>query len=100
MKSIDCESEPGHGTTFKIYVPAISRREAVSESKTKETGPKGGTETILVVDDEESVRGMIGQILSRAGYKLMTACDGKDALGLYKQEGAKISLVILGSDDA
>ena len=93
--SIDCESESGHGTIFKIYIPEILKREAILESTTKGTRPKGGTETILIVDDEKSTRDVIKRMLSRVGYKLMTACDGKEALDLYKQEGAKISLVIL-----
>ena len=93
--SIDCESQPGHGTTFNIYLPSIPTREQVSEKITEETSAKGGTETLLFVEDEKALRVMIGRILTRAGYTVMTACDGKEALDFYKREGTKISLVIL-----
>jgi PAS domain S-box-containing protein len=92
---IYCYSEPGHGTTFKIYLSAIPPKETIQEHTTEETAPKRGTETLLLVDDDESIREMIGQILSQAGYTVMTARDGEGALDLYKQEGRKISLVIL-----
>ncbi|MDR3604001.1 MAG: ATP-binding protein [Syntrophaceae bacterium] len=92
--SIDCESEPGHGTTFKIYFPAISPNEKVSIDKTP-VAPKSGMETILFVDDEEPVRIICSRMLKSVGYGVLTACNGKQALDLYKQEGGNISLVIL-----
>jgi signal transduction histidine kinase/CheY-like chemotaxis protein len=92
--SIDCESEPGHGTTFKIYFPAISPNEKVSIDKTP-VAPKSGMETILFVDDEEPVRIICSRMLKSVGYGVLTACNGKQALDLYKRESCNISLVIL-----
>jgi CheY-like chemotaxis protein len=92
---ISCESDPGHGATFKIYLPAILPKQESCEDVAGETSPRGGTETILVVDDEESLRVMVGRILSTAGYTVLTARDGEEALDLYKRGPAKISLVIL-----
>ncbi len=90
-----CESDPGHGATFKIYLPAILPKQESCEDTAGETSPEGGVETILVVDDEESLRVMVGRILGRAGYTVLTAGDGEEALDLYKRGPAKISLVIL-----
>jgi PAS domain S-box-containing protein len=91
---IRCYSEPGHGTTFKIYFPSL-----VSEEESKETVirtiPRGGSETILLVDDEEHIAELGKRILEKAGYTVLTAKDGRQALDLYTAHRDKISLVIL-----
>jgi DNA-binding NtrC family response regulator len=57
--------------------------------------PSGGTETVLLVDDEEFVRDLGKMILERSGYTVLTAANGKEALDVYNKERGRISLVIL-----
>lgn len=92
--SITCYSEPGLGATFKIYIPAVIP-EAQDEQPINATMPQGGTETILLVDDEELLRSLGKRILERSGYTVFTAPNGEEALSLYNKEKDKISLVIL-----
>ncbi|MFH1116736.1 MAG: response regulator [Pseudomonadota bacterium] len=91
---IGCYSEPGHGTTFKIYFPALTADEEPKEPVVKEM-PPGGSETILLVDDEEYIRDLGSTILTNAGYTVITASDGVEALDIFKQRADEISLVIL-----
>ncbi len=91
---ITCYSEPGVGTTFKIYLPVVSP-EGKSETTTDKPALATGTETVLLVDDEECIRDLGKRILERSGYTVLTASNGKEALHLYKKERHKISLVIL-----
>jgi len=91
---IRCYSEPGQGATFKIYFPAIVSDEEAEEEPTKAM-PQGGSETILLVDDEEIIRDLCLRILKKAGYNVITASDGKEALEVYRAEKERISLVIL-----
>ncbi len=91
---ITCYSEPGVGTTFKIYFPVIEL-EAQPEVSTTGEMPAFGTGTILVVDDEEYIRDLAVRILSRAGYRVLTAGNGQEALDIYRKKKGEISLVIL-----
>ncbi len=92
---IVCKSQSGVGTTFQIYLPAI--KQVLPEASEKKEGdmPTGGTETILIVDDEVFVRDLGVQILSKFGYNVITASDGETALEMYFNGNEKISLVIL-----
>lgn len=92
---IMCYSEPGQGTTFKIYFPAIEADGHVETSYAVETELRGGDETILLVDDEESLRGMGKEILERFGYRIIAVPDGEKALEIYREKGEQIDLVIL-----
>ncbi len=90
---VRCDSEPEHGTTFQIYLPAAQPRK--SDAVSVKAQPLGGTETVLIVDDEEYVRDLASRFLERAGYRVIIAEDALMALGLYEKERSDISLVIL-----
>ncbi len=91
---IQCYSEPGLGTTFEMYFPAIEKEtEPSAEELEAVTGGDG--ETILLVDDEESIRDLATRILSGAGYTILTAESGQDALEVYRNGKRDIELVIL-----
>jgi len=92
---ISCYSEVGQGTTFKIYLPA-GEPQVMPEGKTAEDDPpRGGDETILLVDDEESIRTFASAILERFGYRVLTGASGEEALEIIGRTGGKIALVIL-----
>jgi two-component system, cell cycle sensor histidine kinase and response regulator CckA len=92
---ITCYSEPNHGTTFKIYLPAMKEDVMGKEAEVEQVLPRGGTETILLVDDEDFIRDLGQRFLTRAGYTVLTAASGPEAVQLYLREGEKISLMIL-----
>jgi CheY-like chemotaxis protein len=86
-------SEPGHGTTFKIYFPRVDEPIEVFEEKLKKELPRG-SETILVVEDEEEVRKLTVQILSKHGYTVLEASSGDEALRICEQHEVPIDLMI------
>ncbi len=87
-------SEEGKGTSFKIYLPIVERR-AVSVGN-KITGPAaGGTETVLVAEDDDTVRELAKKILEKAGYTVLSARDGREALEIFKNHKKDISLAFL-----
>ncbi len=93
---ITCVSEPGRGTVFRIYFPVFAGEmgERKSEVWPMEEA-EGGSETILLVDDETILLDLGKDMLSEFGYTVLTAESGEEALGLYEGEGMKIDLVVL-----
>ncbi len=93
---IICESETGKGTTFTIYFPADKKTTMAEELKecAKPEVP-GGSETILVVDDEQTIRELCETTLTQYGYTVITACNGEDALDVYRSKCDRIDLIIL-----
>ena len=92
---IICYSESGQGTIFKIYLPAIEREVRDVAGRQLENQPKGGTETILLVDDEKPIRDFATEILKRFGYQLMIGSSGEEALEIYADKKNLIDLVVL-----
>jgi len=91
--AIKVYSEPNRGTTFKILLPA-SERPAELFNSTGQTDHWQGSGTVLLVDDEETVRGIGSEMLNVLGFEVITADDGREALETYRNNPG-ISLVIL-----
>ena len=92
---IGVESEIGKGTTFRIYLPQVKQPLAV-EARPIQTGPlPRGSETLLVVEDEPSVRHLARGVLEAQGYKVLSASNGQEALHVAREhKGSPIRLVI------
>ena len=87
-------SEPGQGTTFKTYFPE-AKGDAVSVKEDKTPRDlHGGSETILVVEDEDSVRNMVQRILQEYGYRVLEAKNGEDALRVSEEHEGPIHLIL------
>ncbi len=91
---IDVRSEVGKGTTFTIYLPLILETADDRSSAAPASRPIGGSETILVAEDDDVVRMMLKSVLSGAGYRVIEAQDGRDAEKKYKDHQAEISLLV------
>ncbi|MEJ2717497.1 MAG: PAS domain S-box protein, partial [Deltaproteobacteria bacterium] len=91
---IDCSSKPGVGTTFRVYWPASGGDVEERQAKPP-TEIKGGSETLLFVDDDRYIRDLASKTFTRAGYKVLTASNGHEALDIFARKQHEISLVIL-----
>jgi len=87
-------SEPGRGATFKIYLPRAKRRSDTSKIPVLSASPVGGSETILLVEDDETVRVLARSILRRNGYNVLEAQNGGEAFLVCEQFPATIHLLL------
>ena len=92
---IDVESSPGNGTTFHLYFPIPPGFKQSDKVETKKVElVKGGTETILFVEDEEMLRDLVKSSIEENGYAVITAQDGVEAVNLFRQHKDSIALVL------
>jgi PAS domain S-box-containing protein len=91
---IMAESKPGEGASFQICLPASAGTAAAQAQSPAPAKPRGGTETILLVEDEEAVRALAGVILKRHGYTVLEAPNGREALKLWREHRADVALLV------
>jgi len=91
---IDVYSEPGKGAVFKVYLP-VTVRKARSAGPKNESPTRGGSETILLAEDDEGVRKLAKRVLERAGYSVLAVKDGEEAVTRFKEDPERVALLLL-----
>ena len=95
---IQVYSKVDQGTTFEIYLPGIEKSDKEHKEESKQIVPEGGSETILIVEDEDVVREMICKILKSFGYIVMKARNGDEALAIIKSQDIEEKIDLLITD--
>jgi signal transduction histidine kinase/CheY-like chemotaxis protein len=90
---IDVESKEGEGTTFNIYLP-ITEKEIKAKKAVESQTISKGTETILVIEDNEDVRKLLSVVLEKSGYTVIEAVDGEDGFKKFNDNNEKLDLII------
>jgi PAS domain S-box-containing protein len=92
---INVATQPGRGTTFDIYLPRLAKEPApAGEAGSVHTPMVGGTETILLVEDDDALRGSVHRCLSQLGYRLLDAANGAAAVRLWDTHREQIHLLL------
>jgi PAS domain S-box-containing protein len=91
---IEVYSEPGHGTTFKLYLPFADGAALPAKQPAEPEKWPGGTETVLLVEDNDSLRDLAKLVLTTSGYVVLSARDGKEALRIAEDHPGTIDLLI------
>jgi PAS domain S-box-containing protein len=92
---INVYSEPQIGTTFRIYIPLVEMGNAEDEEILVQAPPKGGTETILVAEDDAAVRTLVQEVLTSFGYVVIPAKDGEDAVEKFRAHRDEVKLILM-----
>jgi CheY-like chemotaxis protein len=87
-------SEQGHGSSFKVYLPVAGQIDLVERAAQAIARPARGTEMLLVVEDEPSVRQLTKILLEKAGYRVLVAANAQEAAELFQRHGDSIALLI------
>jgi two-component system cell cycle sensor histidine kinase/response regulator CckA len=90
---VEVRSEPGRGASFAVYLPHVDRTARV-DSVAGPLDVRRGRETVLVVEDDEAVRGYLCETLGRSGYRVLEAADGRTALAASERYPGSISLLV------
>ena len=88
-------SEPDKGTTFRIYLPLLNSEAPAQTAPAGRPAPTGGNETILVAEDDPSVRALVAEVLGEYGYEVILAEDGQEAVRQFAVNKDKIDLVLM-----
>jgi PAS domain S-box-containing protein len=91
---IKCYSELGYGTTFRVYIPLAEYEQSDVTTSPKALLPKGGTETILLAEDDPGVRKLTVSLLTQFGYDVIEAVDGDDVVEKYSANQDKVHLIL------
>jgi CheY-like chemotaxis protein len=91
---LEVESQVGRGTTFLFYIPYVGTETEEIEKTNRATPPRGGTETILLVEDEQPVRDLVARVLNKYGYKVQTASTAVDAIEVWRNRSGEIHLLL------
>jgi PAS domain S-box-containing protein len=94
--SVSVYSEVGHGTTFKIHLPSVEETAGTlpEEEGRIEEEPESGSETILVVDDDDTIRVMVCRVLVEKGYTVLSASDPREAIQIHRKHPRQIDLLL------
>jgi two-component system cell cycle sensor histidine kinase/response regulator CckA len=92
--TIQVSSQPGQGTVFELYFPAVAQGEAEEVTPSKARLKPEATETILLAEDEPAVRGLVRETLQQLGYTVLEATDGYEALKLVEKNKTDIHLLL------
>ena len=93
---VEANSEPGKGSTFDVFFPASDEVPAAAKKETSFTAPvvTGGTETVLIVEDEPVLRNMARVILEECGYQILEASSGTEAFEVWNRQASRIDLLL------